>query len=76
MNAFFSSQFGYCPLARIFNRRYDRRYSNKINRLHGRMLRIVNKDYNSSFTELFSEGKSFAVHHKNIQKLAVEMYKV
>ena len=40
------------------------------------MLRIVNKDYNSSFTELFSEGKSFAVHHKNIQKLAVEMYKV
>ena len=76
MNAFFSSQFGYCPLAWIFNRRYDRRYSNKINRLHGRMLRIVNKDYNSSFTELFSEGKSFAVHHKNIQKLAVEMYKV
>ena len=40
------------------------------------MLRIVYKDYRSSFAELFSEDKSFIVHHKNVQKLAIEMYKI
>ena len=42
MNAFFSSQFGYCPLAWMF---HNRRHNNKINRLHERMLRIVYQDY-------------------------------
>ena len=40
------------------------------------MLRIVYKDYKSSFAELLSEGRSFTVHQKNVQKLAIEMYKV
>ena len=40
------------------------------------MFRIVCKDYKSSFAELLSEDKSFTVHHKNVQKLAIEMYKV
>ena len=40
------------------------------------MLRIVYKDYKSSFAELLSEDKSLTVHHKNVQKLAIEMYKV
>ena len=48
MNAFFSSQFGYCPLVWIF---HNRRHNNKINRLDERMLRIVYKDYKSSFAE-------------------------
>ena len=38
------------------------------------MLRIVYKDYKSSFAELLSEDKSFTVYHKNIQKLAIGMY--
>ena len=63
---FFSSQFGYCPLVWMF---HNRRYNNKVNRLHDRMLRIVYKDYKSSFAELFSEDKSFNVHHRNVQKL-------
>ena len=73
MNAFFSSQFGHCPLVWMF---HNRRHSNKINRLHERMLRIVYKDYKSSFAELLSEDKSFTVHHKDVQKLAIEMYKI
>ena len=73
MNAFFSSQFGYCPLVSMF---HNRRYNNKINCLHERMLRIVYKDYKSSFAELLSEDKSLTVHHRNVQKLAIEMYKV
>ena len=39
------------------------------------MLRIIYKDYKSSFAELLSEDKLFfIVHHKNVQKLAIEMY--
>ena len=40
------------------------------------MLRIVYKDYKPSFAELLSEGKPFTIHHKNVRKLAIEMYKV
>ena len=72
MNAFFSSQFGYCPLVWMF---HNRRY-NKINSLHEKMLRIVYKDYKSSFAELLSEDKSLTVYHGNVQKLAIEMHKV
>ena len=72
-NPFFSSQFGYCRLVWMF---YNRRYNNKINRLHERMLTIVCKGYKSSFAEHFYEDKSFTVHHKNFQKLVIKMYKV
>ena len=73
MNAFFSSQVGYCLLVWMV---HNKRYNNKRNCLHERMLRIVQKVYQSSFAELLSEDKSFTVHHKNVQKLAIEMYKV
>ena len=55
---------------------HNRRYNNKINCLHKRMLRIFYKDYKSSFAKLCSEDKSLTVNHKNFQKLAIEMYKV
>ena len=55
---------------------YNRRHNNKINCLQERMLRIIYKDYKSSFAELLSEDKSFTVHHKNVEKLAIEMYKI
>ena len=73
MNAFFLSKFGYCPLVWMF---HNRSHNNKINRLHERVLRIVYKYYKSSFAELLSEDKSFTAHHKNVQKLAIEMYKI
>lgn len=44
-----------------------------INCLYERMLRVAYKDYKSSS---FSEDKSFTVHHRNVQKIAIEMYKV
>ena len=73
MTAFFLSKFGYCPLVWMF---HNRSHNNKINCLHERMLRIVYKYYKSSFAELLSEDKSFTVHHKNVQKLAIEIYKI
>ena len=58
------------PLLVLF-KEFDQRH-----RLLKRMLRIVCKDYKSSFAELLSEDKSFTVHHRNVQKLAIEMYEV
>ena len=71
-NTFIESQFSYCPLVWMF---HDRNINMKINRLHERALRIVYHDDISSFEELLERDESFTVHEKNIQKLAIELYK-
>ena len=53
-----------------------KRYNNIINCLQKQTLRIVYKDYKSSFAELLSADKLFTVHHKNVKKPAIKMYKV
>ena len=49
--------------------------NNKINRLHKRSLRIVYSDQSSTFEELLERDKTFSIGHKNIQSLAIEIYK-
>ena len=39
-------------------------------------LRIAYKDKSSTFEELLKKDKSFSIHERNLQKLAIEMYKV
>ena len=46
------------------------------NRIHVRDLQIVYNDYVSSFDELLTKDKSFTIHHRNIQTLNIEMYKI
>ena len=73
MKAFIESQFGYCPLVWMF---HNRTLNNRINRLHERALRITYKNPELSFDELLVLDKSFNIHHRNLQKLAIELYKV
>ena len=54
----------------------DRSLNSKIDSLHFRSLKIAYNDNLSSFEELLSKDKSVRVHHRNIQFLAIEMYKV
>ena len=73
MNAFFNSQFNYCPLIWMCHSRIN---NNKINRLHERCLRIIYKDKKSSFEELLDKDSSVSIHNRNMQILATELYKI
>ena len=54
---------------------HSRTLNNRINRLHERALRLVYKDPSLSFEDLLQKDESFTIHHRNLQKLATEMYK-
>ena len=76
MKTFIESQFNYCPLVWMF---HSRTMNNKINRLHERALRIVYKDEiheNLSFKDLLDIDGAVSIHNRNLQKLAIEMFKV
>ena len=49
--------------------------NNKINRIHEITLRTLYSDYKSSFNELFEKDRSFTIHQKIVQSLAIEIYK-
>ena len=73
MKTFILSHFGYCPLVWML---HSRKLNNRINRIHERALRLVYKDNVSSFDELLKMDNSFTIHERNIQSLAIELYKV
>ena len=73
MNAFFKSQFNYCPLVWMW---CNISLNSKINWMHGQCLRIVYNDKKPDFDELLVKDGSVSIHHQNSQKLAVEMFKV
>ena len=70
--AFVKSPFEYCPIVWVF---HSRRTNDKINRLHERALRIVYDDNVSTFDQLLAMDTSFCIHHQNIQRLLIEIYK-
>lgn len=73
MKSFILSQFGYCPLVWLF---HSRQLNTRINNIHERALRLVYNDPTSSFDELLEKDKSCTVHERNIQTLAIEVFKV
>ena len=73
MNAFFNAQFSYCLLTWMF---HNKKLNNKINKLHERCLRIVYNNNTSTYEELLETDNSVSVHFRNVQALAIELYKV
>ena len=73
MNAFFNAQFSYCKLTWMF---HSRKLNNKINKFHERCLRIVYNNNTSTNEELRETDNSVSVHFRNVQALAIELYKV
>lgn len=73
LKTFIESQFSYCPLIWMF---CSCTMNKKINRIHERALRIVYRDYKSSFEDLLKKDKSLIFHHRNIHQVAIEMFKV
>ena len=55
---------------------HNRSLNNQTNNLHERTLRLVYNDHSSSFAQLLDKDNSFSIHERNLQKLAIEMYKV
>ena len=64
--AFNESNFKYWPLVWAIK---------GLNKLHGRVLRIIYNDTVTSFEEFLVKDKTFTIHHQNIQSQAIEMYK-
>ena len=73
MNAFFKAQFNYCPLVWMLHSLW---LNNKINRLHERCLRVVYSNNQNTFEELLELDNSVSIHYKNLQCLAIELYKI
>ena len=73
MNSFFNAQFNYCPLIWMLHSRSN---NNKIKHLHERCLRLIYNDKQSSYEELLIKDGTVSIHHRNIQTLATEMFKV
>ena len=72
MNAFFKSQFNFCPLAWMNHSRIN---NTKINRLREKCLRII---YNSKtlFENHLEKDGSVSIHNRNLLVLATEMFKI
>ena len=53
-----------------------RKMNRKINHIQERALRLVYEDYITPFNELLIKDNSVTIHHRNIQRVAIEMFKV
>ena len=72
LKAFIEFQFNYCPLIWML---HPRLMNNKINRIHKRVLRLVYSNKVSAFDQLLKKDRLFSIHHRNIQSLAIALYK-
>ena len=72
LNAFIFPQFGYCPLIWMC---HSRKLNNHINNSHKGALRIVFRDYKSTFQQLLRQNKSVSIHQRNLQILATNIFK-
>ena len=72
LNSVVKSQFSYCPLIWMFTSRY---LNNALNSIHERALRLIYNDYELPFDRILEDNKQKSIHQKNIESLAIEIYK-
>ena len=70
---FIISQFNYCPLIWIIQ---NRSLNHKITYINERALRIVYDGYSYSFEDRPNKAKSVTIHQRNLQQMAIEIFKV
>ena len=73
INVFFNGQFNYWHTIWMF---HSRSVNSKIHSLHERCLRMIYNDKHSILEELQVKDNSPSIHHRNIQRLAIQMYMV
>ena len=73
VNAIIKCQFSYCLLVWMF---CSRQTNNMINKLHERVLRLVLNDHVSDFEALLRKSNDISCHHRNIQMLMIELYRI
>ena len=73
MYSSFNAQFNYCPLIWML---HCRRNNNKLKHLHEHCLQLIYNGKQSSYEELLIKDGMVSMHHRNIQTLATEMFKV
>ena len=71
VNAFIFSHFGYIPLVWMFR---SRKVNNCLNNIHDGALRIVYRDYESTFQQLLKQNKSVSTHQRDLQIVATEIF--
>ena len=72
MKSFIISQFN-CPLIWMIR---NRGLNKKINHIHERASHIAYDDCSSCFEDLLNKDKSVTIHQRNLQQLAIEIFKV
>ena len=72
MNAFITSQYNYCALLWMC---HSRALNTRKNKIHERALRIVYNDDFSPFQDLLEKSGTVSIHHRNLQLLAIEIFK-
>ena len=72
LNSVIKSQFTYCRLIRVLTSRY---LKNALNNVHERALRLIYNDHEKLFNSIFTENNLKTIHQKNLEFLAIEIYK-
>ena len=72
LNAFVLSNFSYCPLIWLF---CSKTANSDINVTHKRALKILYRDYESTFEDFPERDHKKTTHTKNLQNLMIEVFK-
>ena len=73
LNSIVKSQFSYCPLVWMF---CSRTSNDTISKVHERGLRVIINDHISDFETFLQNDNDVCSHHRNIQTLLIEIFKI